>query len=55
MKTNEQENQAVPVMKQLARPVSVEEMVTVAGGAFDEGNCAPGATCLGGRPDDYEF
>ena len=49
MKTNEQENQGVPVMKQLARPISIEELATVAGGPD---GCAPGADSIRPHPDD---
>lgn len=52
MKTNEQENQGVPVMKQLARPMSTEELATVAGAT---GGCAPGADCIRPHPDDEAF
>jgi hypothetical protein len=49
MRTNEKENQGVPVMKQLARPMSMEELATVAGGTD---GCAPGADCIRPHPDD---
>jgi hypothetical protein len=50
MKTNEQtEKQAVPVMKQLARSMSPEELAVVAGGPD---GCAPGATSIRPAPDD---
>lgn len=49
-KTEENKEQAVPVVKQLARPMSVEELASVAGA---DGGCAPGATSTRGAPDDY--
>lgn len=51
MKTKEQTTrQPVPVMKQLAREMSKEELETVAGAP---GGCAPSS---GNRvPDDFEF
>jgi hypothetical protein len=52
MRTNEQESQGVPVMKQLARPMSMEELATVAGANH---GCAPGADCIRPHPDDEAF
>lgn len=43
------ERQASPVMKQLARPLTMEELLGVAGAT---GGCAPGADCVRPHPDD---
>jgi hypothetical protein len=42
--------EAVPVMKQLARPMSQEELLSVSGA---EGGCAPSSWRR--NPDDFEF
>ena len=51
MKTKEQTT-PVPVMKQLARAMSKEELATVAGAP---GGCAPSSRPDVHNPDDFEF
>ena len=49
MKKEDTNRQAVPVMKQLARPMTKEELRSVAGGID---GCAPGADSVRPHPDD---
>ena len=50
-KQDQSKREATPVMKQLARPMSKEELAVVAGAG-----CAPGAnTSHPNDPKDYEF